>query len=199
VDGDDYLSRLEKASWTTAQLVAGAEITYDAFTNYMRSDLLFASKSAGRGKARAFPLIDIYQVALLARLSKLTGKLAWSAGALNYAILIDAEIRWLGPDFLDGRPRKDQCSIHDVHSDRLAEVATSIYAAPPPYHHRDALRPYFIFAQERDLTHGRTIIECGQKGDIGVLDSTDAGGVYINMTATLRAVDRRLIGVSCNE
>lgn len=184
---DDTLRRLNDETWTTGELVIGAGITYDAFTNYLRSPLLFASQSAGRGKARKYPLIDVYQVAILAELSKLTGKLSWSAEALNYAILIEAEAKYLfAPSDIETP------SIENIHRTRLDELSMSIFSAPRPYFCRDFAKPYFIFAKKLDIALGRSVIEGGRKTDFGVLDPTDEGGVYLNMTSILRTVDRRL-------
>ncbi len=195
------LQSLSRRRWTTAELVAGAGITYDAFTNYLRTSLKLRGKTEGRGKARTYPLIDVYQIAMLARLSKLTGRLAWSAEALNGAIMIEAEVRSLFSDpavrqafgaRAGAEGQADNRSQEQIEADRLAELSNSIFAAPQPYHWRDSGRPFFVFASEWNLSMDNPIIECGHKDSVGILGESDTGGVYLNMTNILMSVDRRL-------
>ena len=81
-----YPVQLNEHKFTTEQLCAGADISYNTFTNYMRSGLEFASPSRGQGRARVFALIDVYSVALLDALTVLTSKPKWAAEVSNFAV-----------------------------------------------------------------------------------------------------------------
>ncbi len=49
----------------------------------LKAGLVLCSRSPGRGRARQYCLIDVYQIRIMAELVALTGNARWSARALN--------------------------------------------------------------------------------------------------------------------
>jgi hypothetical protein len=181
---DPQVARLAALRFSARQVTKATQITGDMLTNMItKVKPILCSDSAGQGRARQYCLIDIYHIALLASVTRLTGKAMWSARSLDYLTLIPypAVAQTLpvqpGPD-LDAR-RKALC----------ADISLS----HPLFWTRDLeTKPWFLFAEHAHVSSGLF--------GLRVADATTMNpmawafeGLYLNATWVLAEVDRRLL------
>lgn len=190
-----------KKRYSAAQLVGATEISGDVLTNYLsKTDLRLCSESSGRGRARQFCLIDVYLVALMARLTHLTGKAKWSALALNSFLFSEVDGQSFVAHKQNRAPPNDQDD--ERYADQLAaKFCIDIGRAPEPFWYRESLNPWFFFAESSNIASDTPFISAEQLKTIDI-DAQCVGGdrqlhslhegVFLNTTRLFWRIDIRL-------
>src|SRR5687768_1718002 len=134
---DPTVSSLAHHSFPARAVANAAGISGDVLTNYLtKSGLELCSVSRGQGKPRDFLLIDVYQIALMARLVRYVGRVSECAKALNNLLFErPSDDAWL---------LSDEFIFHQVQ--RVMALARDVSAAHPVYWTRHLSNPWFIRA-----------------------------------------------------
>lgn len=156
-----------------------------AMTNLLsKTSLILCSETAGQGRARQFCLIDVYQLALLRKLTVLSGRVAWSVDGLN---------RFLFSEVYGQLPFPDaKISEFPEVQDLKTEFCGDIKTLPDEYMYRGD-NPWFFHFTESDLSGFCVLPLCpAQFRDERIATAVLCSGVLINITYTLEQVDARL-------
>ncbi|WP_426954110.1 hypothetical protein [Muricoccus radiodurans] len=171
-----------------------AEIDSDSLANFInKSPLDLCSRSPGRGRARQFCLVDVYQLAFLARLVRITSRVESAARCLNFMLWqtsISDTMRGVA-DKVQGKEASwlDRLAIaaaepFDADAARRS-YCEDVRRASPLYHYRNENDPFFIYS---DIA-GRSF----QAGPNPALTNPRyQGGILLNATFLLNSVDQTL-------
>ena len=171
---------LSRNRFRHADLATSAVTTGGQLNNIVnKSQLILASDSAGQGRARAYCLIDAYQVSIYATLSRLTGNAQWSARLCNQMLFSN----WIKSQGLEGN------SLFLSPPGEIRQgLCRDLTNAPYYYTHRDEEYPFCIFADEEQV--GGSIPPLPQPLVAIDFHKRDLlGGIIINLTANLQRVD----------
>ena len=190
MDENETLMLLDGCRFPAAAVMRAAGIDQNTLTNYLsKSSLELCSESPGQGRARHYCLVDVYQIALLSKLSRLSGSVAWSAGALNMLLFLEADLKLFAKELIaKATSRRD----HE-HAAYRREVCDRLAAAPEAYSWRDATEPYFLYARLENINLNLPSVKCLRRSDFGFMGMSFLGGIVWNMTWSLLEVDNRLI------
>lgn len=181
---DQYLCyQLIGKRFTAREIAQSAVTTLQQLNNILnKSNLILISDPTGQGRAREFCLIDAYQVALYAALSRLSGNAQWSALLLNEMLFeewITQELNARSPILID--PPKEY----------RGKLCADLEAAPLVYRHRDMDEPLIIFADYWSVQSRNPPLPV-HLSDIDLKSHQLIGGVFVNVTANLQRVDELL-------
>ncbi len=184
---------LDGQLFSAADVMKAAGITQHTLTNYLsKTSLELCSTTLGQGRARRYCLIDVYQISLLARLSRLIKSVAWVADALNYLLFVDWETR----EFIKvlnstGTNGVEYCKDDIAIFKR--QLCSSISSAPEPYTNRDLLNPTFLIISESDVEIDRRVIRYENRDGLGYANLGSPGVAVWSSTQLLSHVDQVLI------
>ena len=183
---------LKHMSFPASTVCKAAEVTSSMLENFaLKAGLVLCSRSPGRGRARQYCLIDVYQIRIMAELVALTGNARWSARALNDylgQVFVPARIGAIKIGFStlgwSGAPEiRNQFEDLCVNPDR----------APPAYLERIPFSPWLLWTSKRcvDQSEGQ-LIEL--RGEV-LLENLafENSGYFVNVSRLLDEVDRRLL------
>jgi hypothetical protein len=178
MDTQNLVSQLDGRRFSALDVRHGATIDQDTLTNILNKTeppLELCSEAPGRGRRRHYCLIDVYQIALHARLVAITKDAAWSSRSLN-ALLF-------GTEWIEGEaPAPGMEALKDSHCE-------AIRGADALYWHRDLTDPYFLAAPLLRTQPARL----GKLESFrGRIDPSFPMGVLLNVTAYLHGVDQVL-------
>ncbi len=183
---DETVSWLAARTFAAGDLIAAAEITPDMLDLWQRkAGLQLATEPPGRGRARRFCLLDVYLVALMSRLTRLTGSQVWSARSLNYLayapfpVTMQGQPLELGPH-LDTRRTNLVMDIGEAHELFWTRSWHS--------------RPWALFAEDSHVDAGIYGMEVANVSDLDALVHRREG-YFINATRRLHEVDQRLVAM----
>ena len=169
-----------------------AEVTSSMLENFaLKAGLVLCSQSPGRGRARQYCLIDVYQIRIMAELVALTGNARWSARALN---------DYLGQVFVPARIGAIKIGFStlgwsgapDIRN-QFEDLCVNPDRAPPLYLERVPFSPWLLWTSKRcvDRSEGQ-LIEL--RGEV-LLENLafENSGYLVNVSRLLDEVDRRLL------
>ena len=191
---DTRFEALNGLTFAASELTRAIGITSDDLTNYLsKNRIQLASQSAGPGRARAFCLVDVYQIALLRRLSDMTKRPEWSARALEqlfFSIPLGGASD--EPCYHVGLPAAahDNSAMERVRLYRNS-CCQSAKNSLRFYSDRDADQPWFLLVSPDDVKKKDPIIDLVQlNGPSGKFSMWS--GLFINTTLMLTAIDSNL-------
>jgi hypothetical protein len=197
-DVNTTVAKLSGTAFTAAQIVDALQITPDILTNILtKVRPVLCTDSEGQGRARAFCLADVYIVAILDALTKLTGKAAWAAGSLARLAFVDIAYEKAGPLERSAMGRPLRRSLKEAKQDfqeRRKRFGADVTVGHQMFWTREpeVSGTWVIFAdlwsvQNLDLTF--EVIEADRAVSLLRLSSR---GFYLNVTHLLQGVDQRL-------
>jgi hypothetical protein len=157
---DAALERINGKLFTADDVGVATGLRGQSLTNTLtRSPLTLASKSPGRGRARLFPLIDIYQLAITGTLTRCSGDMQWSAYAANYVLFgIGGDLLLRPEDDLEDLGKliaafggnetpENVAAMRQASIKHLAEMAADISKCHDNYSNRDINNPDYLVAE----------------------------------------------------
>lgn len=182
------LRDLGRWRFPTAAVLRAARLSPMALGNITsKSPLILCSESAGQGRSRQFCLVDVYQLALLVRLTLLTGRWSWSAEACNRLLLPDLYAHNPAPEYWPKIAQSPECAT------ARAKLCEDPAANLPALYTDRGEQPWFVFADERRLTGSIPELNFARADDGDwVLTEILGGCVIFNVTYFLDAVDLEL-------
>lgn len=179
---------LARWRFPTAAVLRAASLSPMGLGNVTsKSPLILCSESAGQGRSRQFCLVDVYQLALLTRLSLLTGRWSWSAEACNRLLLPDLYAHNPAPEYWPKIAQSPECAT------ARAKLCEDPAANLPALYTDRGEQPWFVFADERRLTGSIPELNFARADDGDrVLTEILGGCAIINVTYFLDAVDLEL-------
>lgn len=192
----EQLSYLNTQRFPTSVAVDIAGITLETLDNYLRKSKLFLCAKTRKGAKRKLPLIDVYQIVLMAEFSRLNNYPTATAGYLNEALFSDATCQMY--DWKNASEPEITKTSYGHHSaidmplkgDPYAipgRFREDIFSTPPAYWHRDRNQPIFAIGASRfDIGINWT----AERPDLD--DSYNPTAIICNVTALLTRVDHEL-------
>ena len=186
INSSEVLAKLEGWRFPASAVMRATGLNPASLSNTLsKTPLILCSESAGQGRARQYCLVDAYQLALMNRLSHLTGRVAWSANVLNRFLF--SEIYAEGP--------RDESRVEEWDKTKALKVrfCADIGSLPAAYRHRGE-QPWFFFASVRNVISDFAHLGCAQWGsdDDRLVMAVLNGGVFVNITYLLESVDADL-------
>jgi hypothetical protein len=183
---------LKHMKFPASTVCKAAEVTSSMLENFaLKAGLVLCSQSPGRGRARQYCLIDVYQIRIMAELVALTGYARWSARALN---------DYLGQVFVPARIGAIKIGFSTLGwsgapeiRNQFKDLCVNIDRAPPAYLERIPFSPWLLWTSKRcvDRSEGQ-LIEL--RGEV-LLENLafENSGYFVNVSRLLDEVDRRLL------
>lgn len=177
-----------------------AHMTQHTLTNLLtKSDLLLCSDSEGKGKARQFCLVDVYQLVVTAKLAELTGNVRRAAEAANFMLLPRlgpqaqsvAALRRLHESGCEGNgwlSEEDRNAIEEARQ----LYRTSTTHLPECYTHRDLDNPLYLlqfWSKGRGLSYPKVVTQ----GSNDFAWFSTVGGILVNITQEFARIDTNLL------
>lgn len=205
------LMKVNGRRFTARQVLAACGITQHILTNILsKSPLVLVSESGGQGRPRKYTLIDVYQIRLLSLLSSLTGKMDWSARALNNTLFE----KGIPEEVLEGQPEGDEGPNPHRWWDRFSgqhiisqnenpdfarkfeefrdTLSDNILVAPESYWGTGL----FLLAADRSISGGRRPrLESVEKKGLPTYLGCPLNrcGIFLSVSVELAEVDRALV------
>ncbi|MEM7223450.1 MAG: hypothetical protein AAF495_10750 [Pseudomonadota bacterium] len=174
---------LARQRFRHADLAKSAVTTGGQLNNITnKSQLLLVSESAGQGRARAYCLIDAYQVSIYATLSRLTGNAQWSARLCNQMLFAN----WVNQQAGDAAPL-----LLSPPQDLRDKLCSDLKHAPAWYTERDKKHPVCIFADDTQVGGSNPPLP-RPLAMVDLHGQALLGGVIVNLTANFQRVDTLL-------
>lgn len=185
---DEIFTELNGHRFTAREVKEAARISSHQLTNILaKSSLQLCSRSPGQGRARAFCLIDIYQIALLAELSAIANNVSWPADQLNHNLFLSA---------------RNEAAAAMLYLEIDEETALDAFCnnarnAHPAYAYRSPENPYYLIAGRGSFLYHLADTDICPPGlrfsrkadhDFDYLTS----GIFINVTSFLTDIDHNL-------
>ncbi|MCH8097872.1 MAG: hypothetical protein IID53_12420 [Proteobacteria bacterium] len=180
------LKQLNEQRFLAAAVCKVAGIDGNTLTNFTRKTSLMLCSESRQGRPREFCLVDVYQLILMAELTRINRSPKDNALALNNALF--AEAVWSIANLAEMKRTKDGYFIRDKDPAEMARrFCADIFTTPEPYWYRDMTRP--IFASQN--AHGVAI---NWHDALPNFDTAlNHSGLVINVTLRLKYADSDLI------
>lgn len=185
---DPLVARLSSLTFSARDVQVAAGMSGCVLTNILtRTKISLCSESAGQGRARRYALIDVYQLALLHRLTRITDQAIWSTRALEHLLFsrvsfrnATATVRRRHIAHLRNEFALDISQAHPLYWTRRPGRSTETYIAI--FSRADVEANVFsIYVTDADSAAGRLM---------GMRD-----GYVVNITDLLASVDTQLAGL----
>lgn len=189
---DDNVATLSNFRFSAHDVCAAVGISGDVLTNYLtKTRVVLSSASPGRGRQREFCLIDVYQLALLADLVRLTRDAPWSARALECLI-------FQGNLFTHSASEEVSATLWGRWQDQKprppVNLCAEILHAHPMFWSRPTNRNWLVFGEFEDVAtqvHRLSLIQAGSASFL----TFQRMGVFFNATKRLADVDGALLEI----
>ncbi len=181
------LKQLNEQRFLADTVCAVAGIDGDTLTNYTRKTELNLCSESRQGSPRQFCLVDVYQLVLMAELTKINRSPKVNAYALNNVLFSEAV--WSIADLANMERTAD--GFFFPYKGDPAEIrprfCADIFSTPEPYWYRDMNRP--IFASQN--AYGTAINWHDAPPNFDTV--LNHSGLVINVTLRLKWADSDLI------
>ena len=188
----EVADNLKHMRFPASTVCKAAGVTSSMLENFaLKAGLVLCSRSPGRGHARQYCLIDVYQIRIMAELVALTGNARWSARALN---------DYLGQVFVPARIGAIRIGFSTLGWSGAPEIRNQFKdlclnpdRAPPAYLERIPFSPWLLWTSKRcvDQSEGQ-LTELRAEAFLENLAFENAG-YFVNVSRLLDEVDRRLL------
>ena len=183
---DETVARLAVRTFTAGELIAAAEVTPDNLDIWQRkAGLQLATEPPGRGRARRFCLLDVYLVALMSRLTRLTGSQVWSARSLDYLVYAPF------PATMQGQPMHRGPGLDTRRTDLVMDIGQAHELFWTRSWHS---RPWVLFVEDSHVDTGIYGMEVANVADLDALIHRREG-YFLNATRRLHEVDQHLVAM----
>lgn len=175
--------------FTARETADAAGISGDVLTNYLvKARVALSSASPGRGRPREYCLADVYQIALLTDLVRLTRDVEWSARALE-AFSFEGEffVHSAGQDLSD----TPWAHWREQKPRHRPDLCAHIGEAHPLFWSRPVSQNWFVLAELDNVVAQHPRLSIIQAGAASFLNFQRLG-FFLNVTKRLSQVDTAL-------
>lgn len=139
------ITNLSDRTYSAADVAHAAGCSEHALTNYISKNRLeLCSEAPGQGRRREFPIIDVFQVALMTAVVGLCHNAPQSALVCNGELFVGINLLVINTNERFGR--NPTASEIGREYERLAvEYRNNLRAAPKPFFELDAEKPWILF------------------------------------------------------
>lgn len=188
----DAADNLKHMGFPASTVCEAAEVTSSMLENFaLKAGLILCSRSPGRGRARRYCLIDVYQIRIMAELVALTGNARWSATALN---------DYLGQVFVPARIGAIKIGFSTLGwsgepeiRNQFGDLCLNPDRAPPLYLERIPFSPWLLWTSKRCVDRSEGQLTELRAGALLENLAFENAGYFVNVSRLLDEVDRRLL------